>query len=108
MVLTRNQGSSFDQFSELSFNPDSNTDSHSNISSNMSDTEATSSGTEGAASLNDNTNPFVFSIDLKDKIGNTLFLQATKGLSDNEKVTLSIETAQSFKEEVDQAAADYC
>ena len=61
-----------------------------------------------ATSPDDHTNPFAFKIDLKDKIGNSLYLKAIQGLDDEDKITLSIETAQQFKEEVDCAAAKFC
>ena len=62
----------------------------------------------GGASPNDNTNPYAFSIDLKEKIGSSLFLRATQGLDDDDKISLSIDTAVDFKAEVDRAAADFC
>ena len=61
-----------------------------------------------APSPDDNTNPFAFKINSKDRIGNSLFLKAIQGLDNYDKVLLSIETAQQFKEEVDRVAAQYC
>ena len=50
------------------------------------------------SSLDDNTNLFAFKIDLKDKIGNTIFLKVIQGLHDDDKIALLLETAQQFKE----------
>ena len=40
-------------------------------------------------SSDDGTNPYAFKIDLKDKIGNSLFLKATQGLDKEDKISLS-------------------
>ena len=61
-----------------------------------------------AISPDDNTNPFTFKMDLKDKLGNPLFLNAIKGFEDEDKIALSPETSQQIKEEVDRAAAQFC
>ena len=66
------------------------------------------SNMSGEASPNDNTNPYAFNIDLKEKIGSSLFLSATKGLDDDDKISLSVDTAVDFKAEVDRSAADFC
>ena len=106
MPLIRERADILDLFGHLPFHSDSKPDSDFENPSVMFASNDTS--TAGPPSPNNNTNPFSFKIDLQDKIRNTLFLKATKGLSDDDKISLSIKTAQSFKEEVDRAAADFC
>ena len=75
--LTRNLFSTllFDNYNSESLFSSNNSDNENNID-NMADSSAT------VSSSDDNTNPFAFKIDLKDKIGNLLYLKVIQGLDD--------------------------
>ena len=100
MVLTQNQNFIRDLFDILPYHSDSDQESNSSVNTdpNMSSTTL----------IDDNTNPYSQTINLKDKTGLSLFREACKGLDDDDKVDLTIENAKAFKEEVDRAAADFC
>ena len=62
----------------------------------MTDTSAT-------ATISDLTNPFAGIIDLKDKVGLSLFVKATEGLPKEQKFNLSQETSRKTVEAIKQA-----
>ena len=53
------------------------------------------------------TNPYDNDINLKDKTGVTLFTDSCKGLPDDEKLQISIEDAQTIKDEFERENSDY-
>ena len=58
--------------------------------------------------LDNTTNPYALTIYLTSKSGLILFKEATKGLSDDEKIIFKIASAASFNQEIVRAAAKYC
>ena len=112
MPTTRNQSSIQELFATLAFNTDSESDDDisdsASIFQNSENQNMAGDDDTSVPSLDDTTNPFAFKIDLKDKIGNSLFVQATKGVDKENRISLSISTAQKFKDQVDRAAADFC
>ena len=73
----------------------------------MSTATATTGATPTATIVDDNTNPFACAIKIGDKVGNSLFVKATNGLDDDEKLSFDLEKAQHFKDEIDSANAKY-
>ena len=57
--------------------------------------------------FDDVNNPYAHDIDLKDKTGVSLFTAACKGFPDDDKLQLSIEEAQTIKDEFERANSDY-
>ena len=108
MLGTRKTAKSKKLFEKLPFDSDSVSNlfssgrfsSSNSLNSNMSDSPA-------PISISDNTNPFAGEIKIGDKVGNSLFVKATKGLPDEEKLDFSIDNAQVFKSEMDTANANF-
>ena len=76
MLLTRERAIILERFGHLPFHSDSDSGSHFENSSAMSGSNTNSNGVH--LSLSYKTNPFALNIDLKDKIGNTIFCRQQK------------------------------
>ena len=106
MLGTRKTVTARNLFDKLPFNPeielfssDSDTDSEPNSNtSNMTDTSSTST-------ISDLTNPFAGKINLKDKVGLSLFSKATEGLK--AKFDFNIENARKTVEAIERANQAY-
>ena len=94
MVLTRNRDLTIHLFDILPYNSDSDSENNSEInieSNNMS------------SPISELTNPFAGVIDLKDKVGLTLYNKATDGLNDDNKFDFSQENAKRTVDSIEQA-----
>ena len=80
---------------------------NSNKNSSISDEEDLEMSDAPTTHVDNNTNPFANAIIIGDKVGNSLFSKATAGLSDDEKLNLDIEHARLFKDEMDNANANF-
>ena len=111
MLGTRTTVQSKQLSGTLPFDPHSNSDSElfssdiSSSSDHISDTEMTDPST--ASSISDLTNPFAGVINLKDKVGLSLFAKATEGLSKDTKFNLSQDTARKTVEAIEHANQAY-
>ena len=98
-------------FKHLPFSSNSNLDtdffsSDSSIhSDNNSDLEMTDSST--STLISDLTNPFAGGVDLKDKVGLSLFAKATEGLGKDTKFNLSQDTVRKTVKAIEQANQAY-
>ena len=106
MLGTRKTVQAKKLFDELPLDLKSNSSSNifsSDSSSSSSSTNLRMTDSSTGPTISDLTNPFAGIIDLKDKVGLSLFAKATKGLNKENKFNLSQETARKTVEAIEQA-----
>ena len=108
MLGTRKTVLSKNLFKNLPFQNHSDSDLLSSDSSSSSESTDPpepdfENMTDVSATISDLTNPFAGNIDLKDKVGLSLFVKATEGLPKEQKFNLSQETARKTVEAIEQA-----
>ena len=96
-MTTRRRQVIIDNFAELTLYLDYSSEEVDNFSEHLNMTTI----------IGDNTNPFADDIIIGDKVGNNFFTKATTGLEDDEKLNFDLENAQVFKDEMDNANANF-